>query len=115
MTCCTGGKKCLIEFVRAKVLQTVWHYKGEENYEKCMVTIKHGVVCLFVLGCISSTGVDKLYFIDDIMNSQMYCEILKGKIQPTLRLRPQIISSILRKKLKQISIQLLKVFISQEN
>ncbi|CAI9602484.1 unnamed protein product [Staurois parvus] len=44
---------------------------------KCMVpTVKHGVL---LWGCMSAAGVGEMHFIDGIMNSQMYCSILKEK------------------------------------
>ncbi len=36
-------------------------------------------------GCMSAAGVGELHFIDGIMNSQMYCSILKEKMLPSLR------------------------------
>ncbi len=33
----------------------------------------------------SAAGVGELHFIDGIMNSQMYCSILKEKMLPSLR------------------------------
>ncbi len=35
-------------------------------------------------GCISAAGVGELHFIDGIMNSQMFCSILKEKMLPLL-------------------------------
>ncbi len=58
--------------------KTVWRRKGEEYKEKCMVpTVKHGGGSVLVWGCMSAAGVGELHFIDGIMNSQMYCSILK--------------------------------------
>ncbi len=66
--------------------KTVWHHKGEEYKERCMVpTVKHGGGSVLMWGCTSAAGVGELHFIDDIMNSQMYCSILKEKMLPTLR------------------------------
>ncbi len=42
--------------------------------------------CPYV-GCMSAAGVGELHFIDGIMNSQMYCSILKEKMLPSLRAR----------------------------
>ncbi len=62
--------------------KTVWRRKGEEYKEKCMVpTVKHGG-SVFMWGCMSAAGVGELHFIDGIMNSQMYCSILKEKMLP---------------------------------
>ncbi len=66
--------------------KTVWRRKGEEYKEKCMVpTVKHGGGSVLMWGCMSAAGVGELHFIDGIMNSQMYCSILKEKILPSLR------------------------------
>ncbi len=62
--------------------KTVGRRKGEEYKEKCMVpTVKHGDGSVLMWGCMSAAGVGELHFIDGIMNSQMYCSILKEKIQ----------------------------------
>ncbi len=66
--------------------KTVWHRKGEEYKEKGMVpTVKHGGGSVLMWGCMSAAGVGELHFIDGIMNSQMYCSILKEKMLPSLR------------------------------
>ncbi len=65
--------------------KTVWRRKGEEYKEKCMVpTVKHGGGSVLMWGCMSAAGVGELHFIDGIMNSQMYCSILKEKMLPSL-------------------------------
>ncbi len=62
--------------------KTVWRRKGEEYKEKCMVpTVKHGGGSVLMWGCMSAAGVGELHFIDGIMNSQMYCSILKEKVK----------------------------------
>ncbi len=66
--------------------KTAWHRKGEEYKEKCMVpTVNHGGGSVLMWGCMSAAGVGELHFIDGIMNSQMYCSILKEKMLPSLR------------------------------
>ncbi len=66
--------------------KTVWRRKGEEYKEKCMVpTVKHGGGSVLMWGCMTAAGVGELHFIDGIMNSQMYCSILKEKMLPSLR------------------------------
>ncbi len=66
--------------------KTVWRRKGEEYKEKCMVpTVKRGGGSVLMWGCMSAAGVGELHFIDGIMNSQMYCSILKEKMLPSLR------------------------------
>ena len=50
----------------------------------------HGAYCengggsVLMWGCMSAAGVRELCFIDGIMNSQMYCSILKEKMLPSL-------------------------------
>ncbi len=65
--------------------KTLWRLKGEEYKEKCMVpSVKHGGGSVLMWGCMSAAGVGELHFIDGIMNSQMYCSILKEKMLPSL-------------------------------
>lgn len=62
-----------------------WCRKGEEYKEKCTVpTVKHGGGSVLMWGCMSAAGGRELHFIDGIMNSQMYCSILKEKMLPSL-------------------------------
>ncbi len=42
-------------------------------------TVKHGGGSVLMLGRMSAAGVGELHFIDGIMNSQMYCSILKRR------------------------------------
>ncbi len=66
--------------------KAVWRRKGEEYKEKCMVpTVKHGGGSVLMWGSLSAAGVGELHFIDGIINSQMYCSILKEKMLPSLR------------------------------
>lgn len=46
--------------------------------------VKHGGGSVHVWGCMSAGGVRELNFIDCIMNSKMYCEILSEKMLPSL-------------------------------
>ncbi|CAI9550034.1 unnamed protein product [Staurois parvus] len=56
----------------------LWCRKGKEYKVKCMVPIvKLGSGSVLRWGCMSVAGVGELHFIDGIMNSQMYCSILK--------------------------------------
>ncbi len=48
-------------------------------------TVKRGGGSVLMWGCMSAAGVGELHFIDGIMNSQMYCSILKEKMLPSLR------------------------------
>ncbi len=64
--------------------KTVWRRKGEEYKEKvCQRNTKKK--CVLMWGCMSAAGVGELHVIDGIMNSQMYCSILKEKMLPSLR------------------------------
>ncbi|KAG2464611.1 TCB1 transposase, partial [Polypterus senegalus] len=66
--------------------KTVWRRKGEDFKEKCMVpTVKHGGGSVLMWDCMSAAGIGELHFIDGIMNSTMYCSILKEKMLPSLR------------------------------
>ncbi len=58
--------------------KTVWRRKGEEYKE-------NGGGSVLMWGCMSAAGVGELHFIDGIMNSQMYCSLLKEKMLPSLR------------------------------
>ncbi len=83
---CHGSDETKINVFGTDGFKTVWRRKGEEYKEKCMVpTVKHGGGSVLMWGCMSAAGVGELHFIDGIMNSQMYCSILKEKMLPSLR------------------------------
>ncbi len=67
--------------------KTVWRRKGEEYKEKCMVPTVKQVwwQCPYVRAAWVLAGVGELHFIDGIMNSQMYCSILKEEMLLSLR------------------------------
>ncbi|CAI9588203.1 unnamed protein product [Staurois parvus] len=44
-----------------------------------VLTVKHGGGSVLLWGYMSAAGVRELHCIDSIMNSQMYCSILKEK------------------------------------
>ncbi len=59
---------------------------GEEYKVKCVLpTVKHGGGSVMVWGCMSAAGTGKLQFIEGTMNANMYCEILKQSMIPSLR------------------------------
>ncbi len=66
--------------------KTVWHRKGEEYKEKCMVpTVKHGGGSVLMWGCMSAAGVGELYFIDghhEFTNVLLYTEREDATITP---------------------------------
>ncbi|KAL7876396.1 hypothetical protein AOLI_G00113590, partial [Acnodon oligacanthus] len=67
-------------------LKHVWWQSGEVYKDKCvMPTVKHGGGNAMVWGCTHAAGVGELHFIEGHMNSNMYCEILKQSMIPSLR------------------------------
>lgn len=65
-------------------VKCVWRQPGEEYKDKCVLsTIKHGGESVMFWGCMRSAGIEKLHFIERIMNSNMYCDILKQFSQET--------------------------------
>lgn len=65
---------------------TVWRSKGEAMRTECLrPTVKHGGGNVMVWGCMASNGLGRLHFIDGIMNSDAYMEILKNQMLPSAR------------------------------
>ncbi len=66
--------------------KTIWLHKGEEYKEKCMVAYSETWwwQCPYVGAAWALLVSGSLHFIDSIMNSQMYCSILKEKMLPSL-------------------------------
>ena len=52
----------------------------EFNHQNIKATVKHGGGSVMVWGCISSTGVGSLYFIESKMDKFVYLNILKQNI-----------------------------------
>ncbi len=48
-------------------------------------TVKHGGGSVMVWGCMSAAGTGELQFIEGTMNANMYCDILKPSMIPSLR------------------------------
>ncbi len=66
----------------------MWRQLGEEHKDKvCLVlpTAKHGGGSIMVWGCMSAAGTGKLQFIEGTMNANMYCDILKQSMIPSLQ------------------------------
>ena len=64
----------------------VWRWPGEEYKDKCVLpTVKHGGGNVVVWGCMSAADVGEFHFIEGIMNSNMYCEILQQSMIPSLQ------------------------------
>lgn len=67
-------------------VQHVWRRPGEEYKDNCVVpTVKHGGGSVMVWGCMSASGTGQLRFIERIMDSSLYCEILKDNMMPSLK------------------------------
>ncbi len=53
---------------------------------KCVLpTVKHGGGSVMVWGCMSAARTGELQFIEGTMNANMYCDILKQSMIPSLR------------------------------
>ncbi len=67
-------------------VQHVWRRPGEEYQENCALpTVKHGGGSIMVWGCMTTAGTGELRFIEGNMDSNMYCDILKQKMMPSLQ------------------------------
>ncbi len=67
-------------------VQHVWRCPGEEYQEKCALpTVKHGDGSIMVWGCMTTAGTRELRLIEGNMDSNMYCDILKQKMMPSLQ------------------------------
>ncbi len=63
----------------------MWRQPGEEYKDKCVVpTVKHGGGSVMVWSCMSAAGTGELPFIEGSMNANMYCDILKQSMIPSL-------------------------------
>ena len=68
----------------------VWRQPGEEYKDKCVLpTVKHSGGSVMVWGCMSAAGTGELQFIEGTMNANMYCDILKQRINPHSETGPQ--------------------------
>ncbi len=64
----------------------MWQQTGEEYKDKCVLpTVKHGGGSVMVWGCMGAAGIGELQFIEGTMNANMYCDILKQSMIPSLR------------------------------
>ncbi len=67
-------------------VKRVWWKPGEEYKDKCVLpTLKHGGGSVMVWGCMSAAGTGELQFIEGNMKANMYCDILKQSMIPSLR------------------------------
>ncbi len=59
---------------------------SEEYQENCALpTVKHGGGSIMVWGCMTTAGTGELRFIEGNMDSNMYCDIQKQKMMPSLQ------------------------------
>ncbi len=66
-------------------VKRVWWQPGEEYKDKCVLpTVKHGGGCVMVWGCMSAAGTGELQFIEGTMNANIYCDIMKQSMIPSL-------------------------------
>ncbi len=67
-------------------VKRVWRQAGEEYKDKCVLpSVKHGGGSVMVWGCMSAAGTGELQFIEGTMNANIYSDILKQSIIPSLR------------------------------
>ncbi len=67
-------------------VQHVWRRPGEEYQENCaLLTVKHGGGSIMVWGCMTTAGTGELPFIEGNTDSNIYCDILKQKMIPSLQ------------------------------
>uniref|UniRef100_A0AAY5KGQ8 Transposase Tc1-like domain-containing protein n=1 Tax=Esox lucius TaxID=8010 RepID=A0AAY5KGQ8_ESOLU len=66
-------------------VKRVLQQPGEEYKTSVLSTVKHGGGSVMVWGCISAAGTGELQFIEGTMNANMYCDILKQSMIPSLR------------------------------
>uniref|UniRef100_A0AAY5KQE7 Tc1-like transposase DDE domain-containing protein n=1 Tax=Esox lucius TaxID=8010 RepID=A0AAY5KQE7_ESOLU len=67
-------------------VKRVWWQPGEEYKDKCVFsTVKHGGGSVMVWGCMNAAGTGELQFIEGTMNANMYCDILKQSMIPSLQ------------------------------
>ncbi len=67
-------------------VKRVWHQPGEEYKDKCVLpTVKYAGGSVVVWGCMSAAGTGEMQFIEGTMNANMYCDILKRSMIPSLR------------------------------
>ncbi len=70
----------------ADSVQQVRRRPGEEHQENCAFpTVKHGGGSIMVWDCMTTAGTGELRFIEGNMDSNMYCDILKQKMMPSLQ------------------------------
>ncbi len=67
-------------------VKCVWRQSGEKYKDKCVLpTVKYGGGSVMVWGCTSAAGTGELQLIKGTRNANMYCDILKQSMIPSLR------------------------------
>ncbi len=67
-------------------VKRVWQQPVEEYKDKCVLpAVKHGDGSVMVWGCMSAAVTVELQFIEGSLNANMYCDILKQSMIPSLR------------------------------
>ncbi len=80
-----GSDETKINLFGSDGVKHVWRQPGEENKDKCVLpTIKHGVGSVMVWGCMSAVSTGELQFIEGTLNANMYCDIQKQRMIPSL-------------------------------
>ncbi len=65
-------------------VKRVWRQPGEEYKDKCVLpTVRYGGGSVMV--CMSAAGTGALQFIEGTMNANMYCDILKQSMIPSIQ------------------------------
>ncbi len=64
----------------------MWRKPGEEYKDNWnLPTVKHGSGSVMVWGCMNAASTGELQFIEVTMNDNMYCDILKQSMIPSLQ------------------------------
>ncbi len=67
-------------------VKRVWRQPGEEYKDKRVLPkVKHGGGSVMVWGCMGAAGTGELQLIEGTMNANMYCDILKQSMIPSLQ------------------------------
>ncbi len=67
-------------------VKRVWRQPSEEYNDKCVSpAVKHGGGSVMVWGCMSAAGTGELQFIEGNLNANMYFDILKKSMVPSLQ------------------------------
>ncbi len=75
-----------LQYADSDGVKRVWQQPGVEYKDKCVLpTVEHGGGSVMVWGCMSAAGSGDLQFIEGTMNDNMYCDILKKSMIPSLQ------------------------------